>query len=134
MRQSKQPSPEYVVYSNDCVERVLAFVPPGHLHMRLIVEFCDGRAIVLHEAAVAGIVRAYVNVALHPSRRALELKSVLMEKGELKRGYSRWQLIETRRDEEELLREGVEALSSARLVVRGDKPRGQAGGGKPRQV
>ncbi len=106
------------LYPNECVKRVVAFIPEGHMHARFLVELCD-QTIILHEAAVAGLVRAYAAVALHPSRRAVELESRRLGRGERKPGYAEWQLLETGRSEEEVLREAVKAWASARLAAGG---------------
>ncbi|ABM80139.1 hypothetical protein Hbut_0267 [Hyperthermus butylicus DSM 5456] len=103
------------LYPNECVKRVVAFIPEGHMHARLIIELCDQK-IILHEAAVAGIVRAYAMVALHPTRRAVELKAQRLSKRERKLGYAEWQLVETNRPEKEVLAEAMEVWGSAELV------------------
>ncbi len=93
-------------YPNEAVKRVIAFIPPGHQHVRVIIELED-QIIVLHEAAVAGIVRAYVNTVLHPSRRAIELTARRLTKAERKPGYADWQLIETGRSEDDVAEEAM---------------------------
>jgi len=95
------------VYRNEDVKRVVAFVPRGHKHVRVLIELADA-AIVLQEATVAGIVRAYIDVTLHPSRRAVELVSRRLE--ERKSGFAKHQLVESGRDEDEVLREIEEIL------------------------
>ncbi len=104
------------LYPNECVKRVLAFIPRGHMHLRLALELCDGTTIILHEAAVAGIVRAYTMVALHPTRRAVELRGVRLPKNARKLGYAEWQLVETGRPEEEVVGEGERLLERAELT------------------
>jgi hypothetical protein len=49
------------VYPNEKVRRVVAAIPPGHKHVRLVIELED-QTIVLQEAAAAAIARAYVDV------------------------------------------------------------------------
>ncbi|WP_460024850.1 hypothetical protein [Infirmifilum sp. SLHALR2] len=95
------------VYRNEDVKRVVAFVPRGHKHVRVLIELADV-AIVLQEATVAGIVRAYIDVALHPSRTAVELVSRRLE--ERKSGFAEHQLVESDRNEDEVLREVEEIL------------------------
>jgi hypothetical protein len=104
---------EVKLYPNECVEKIIAFIPRGHMHVRLAIKFCDGRTIILHEATVAGIVRAYAAVALHPTRRAVELRGERIPKRVRKLGYAEWQLIETGRGEEEVLDEGERLLEQA---------------------
>ncbi len=99
------------VYRNRDVESIYAFIPPGHKHIRLVIETSD-QVIVLQEAAVAGIVRAYLNVLLHPARRAIALKSKRI-KG--KPGYAEHQLVEQAEDGEafkEIKKLGLEGSSS----------------------
>ncbi len=100
------------VYPNEAVRRVIAFIPGGHLHVRLVLELED-QTIILQEATVAAIVRAYASVALHPTRRAVELASRRLGRGERKPFYAEWQLLETGRSEEEVLREAEGLLEEA---------------------
>jgi len=67
------------VYPNEKVRRVVAAIPPGHKHVRLVIELED-QTIVLQEAAAAAIARAYVDVVTHPTRRAVELVGVRVSK------------------------------------------------------
>jgi len=92
------------VYPNSCVERVVAFIPPGHRHVRFLVEFCDGLRLLLQEATVAGIVRAYAATAIHPTRRCIELVGRDVG-GEAKPGFARHQLLESGRECGEVLEE-----------------------------
>lgn len=91
------------VYSNADVNRIVAFIPRGHMHMRLAVELPD-QVIVLQEATVAAIVRAYINIITHPERKALELARVCRERSGWKPLYAECQLLETGSPEEELIR------------------------------
>ncbi len=92
------------VYRNQDVEAVYAYIPPGHRHIRLVVETRDQK-IVFQEATVAGMVRAYLDVLLHPTRRAVALKKKHVQG---KPGYAEHQLVEDKWDED-ALRELVEA-------------------------
>ncbi len=92
-----------VRYGNCDVERVVAIVPRGHRHLRLVLEFPD-QVVVLSEATVAAIVRAYVSVVAHPARSSAELVLKRFERGEVKPGYAECQLVETTTPEEELQR------------------------------
>jgi len=96
------------VYPNEKVRRVVAAIPPGHKHLRLVLELED-QTIVLQEAAAAAIVRAYVDVVTHPTRRAIEL--VGRRVSGAKAGYAEHQLIESGRREEEVLDEVAKILS-----------------------
>ncbi len=86
------------IYRNQDVEAVYAYIPPGHRHVRLVIEAGDQR-IVLQEATVAGIVRAYLNILLHPARRAVVLRNRRVQG---KPGYAEHQLVEDKWDEEAL--------------------------------
>jgi hypothetical protein len=99
-------------YPNESVKRVIAFIPPGHQHLRLIIELED-QIIVLHEATVAGIVRAYIDLVTHPSRKAVELSLRRLTKAERKPGYADWQLVETGRSEDEISEEAMKVWLSA---------------------
>ena len=102
------------LYPNECVKRVIAFVPRGHLHARFIIELCD-QVIILHEAAVAGIVRAYASTALHPARRAVELESKRLSEDEKKPVFAEWQLLETGREEQAVLEEAEKLWRSSKM-------------------
>ncbi len=103
------------LYPNECVSRIVAAIPPGHYHIRLLVEFRDGTRIILHEATVAAIVRAYVDIITHPSRRGVILESRRLSKSERKPGYAEWQLVEAG-GEEEAVNEIIEALGGAQVA------------------
>ncbi len=100
------------VYPNSGVRRVIAFIPPGHYHTRFILELED-QTLILQEASVAGIVRAYTLTAIHPSRRAVELVGRRLVKSERKPGFAEWQLVETGRREEDVLHEALRIYSSS---------------------
>ena len=80
------------IYSNDKVKEIIAAIPKDH-HLRLALVLAD-QVIVLHEATVAAIVRAYVSIALHPSRRGVWFSGKYMGSSERKHGFARYQIIE----------------------------------------
>jgi len=91
------------------------------MHTRFILDLGD-QVMVLHEAAVAALVRAYALVATHPTRRAVELEIRRLGKRERKPGYAEWQLLETGRSEEEVLEEAQRLWARGAVVdCRGDK-------------
>ncbi len=94
-----------ILKTNDVV-RVIAFIPPGHTHTRVLIETSDGDAIVLQQASVDALIRAYVAVALHPQRVACELtlRELTLHR---KHGFARWQLVESARSEDEVLRDAM---------------------------
>jgi len=95
------------VYGNKDVLRVIGLIPPNHAHMRLIIVFKD-QVIVLQEASAAAIARAYVEITTHPTRRAVEYAQLVLRREERKPGYAETQLVETNRNEEEIIREWCE--------------------------
>lgn len=97
------------VYANSDVLRVVALIPEGHSHIRLILEFKD-QIIVVQEATAAAIVRAYVDIITHPMRRAVELVSMEVSKDVRKKGYAEHQLIESAKSEYEVMHEWSERL------------------------
>jgi len=94
-------------YRNEDISRIVAFIPPGHKHVRLLIEARD-QSILLQEATIAAIVRAYINITTHPTRRAVELTGRYVDSG--KEGYARYQLIESSRSEDEVVVEVLDRL------------------------
>jgi len=94
-------------YRNEDISRIVAFIPPGHKHVRLLIEARD-QSILLQEATIAAIVRAYISITTHPSRRVVELVGRYMDSG--KEGYARYQLIESSRGENEVMVEVLDRL------------------------
>ncbi len=103
------------LYPNEMVKRVVAFVPPGHWHARFVIELCD-QVLVLHEAAVAAITRAYVDITTHPRKRAVELVAVKLGRDGKKPGYAEWQLVESGRSEDEVLRDALAVISESEVA------------------
>ncbi len=81
------------VYPNSCVEKIIAGIPRGHYHLRMAIVLRD-QVIVLHEATVAAIVRAYASVAIHPTRKGVVYSCRRLSKGEKKHGFAEYQLVE----------------------------------------
>ncbi len=96
---------ELKIYRNTDIKRVIAFIPPGHVHTRILIETRNGEVLVFQEATIAGVIRAYVNVSLHPQRKAVELVSRTLYPHEKKHGFARTQLIESGRSEQDVLEE-----------------------------
>lgn len=80
------------VVRNDEVAEVVVEAPEGHRHLRTTLRLTDGTALVLQEATVANLVRAYLGVKTHPSRERVRL--VGRRFAERKPGYAEWQLVE----------------------------------------
>lgn len=69
-------------------------VPPGHRHLRAVLRLADGGEVVLQEATVANLVRAYVMLKTHPAREAVRLLGRELSEEERKEGFAAWQLLE----------------------------------------
>jgi hypothetical protein len=78
--------------SNEDIKEVLAEIPEGHRHIRTRIVLQDDTELVLQEAALANIVRAYTTIKTHPQKRSVRLKGRKLE--ERKEGYAEWQLLE----------------------------------------
>lgn len=61
------------IIHNDDVQRMLVGVPTGHQHVRAALELRDGRCLILQEATIAALVRAYVTVNTHPQTRGVKM-------------------------------------------------------------
>ncbi len=94
-------------YRNNDIKRVIAFIPPGHRHVRLLIE-TDDCIMIFQEATVSAIIRAYVNVALHPLNKAVEL--TLRELKDRKEGFAKYQQIESEKSEGEVINEVMNIL------------------------
>ncbi len=105
---------EYI--ENNAVIRVLLGVPQRHKHLRLAIKLANGRVLLFSEATVANIVRAYVTVKTHPQVRAVELVGMSLK--ERKPEYAKYQLLETRRDPNEIESELAKLLELAKPVHR----------------
>ncbi len=77
--------------------KVVAAIPTGHRHLRMVLFFDDGEAVVLTEALAAGLTRAYIDVVAHPTRRGVVL---CVQEVQGKPGYAKTQLVECGGEEE----------------------------------
>lgn len=96
------------IYKNEDINRIVAFIPPGHKHIRLLIETKD-QCILLQEATIAAIVRAYINITTHPTRKAVELIRTCISYG--KKNYAKYQLIESNRLENEIIDEVMNSIN-----------------------
>jgi len=69
-------------------------VPPGHRHLRAVLELKDGREIELQEATVAALVRAFISIKTDPLRQQVRLVGRPLNPAEGKPGFASWQLLE----------------------------------------
>ncbi len=77
--------------------KVVAAIPTGHRHLRMVLFFDDGEVVVLTEALAAGLTRAYIDVVAHPTRRGVVL---CVQEVQGKPGYAKTQLVECGGEEE----------------------------------
>ncbi len=97
--------------TNEALAQALLAVPEGHRHLRLAITTKDGETVVLQEAAVAAIVRAYMEVKTHPVRRAVKLMSKTPDG--LKEGYAKDQLVEVDIPDEQVVAELTKLIEKA---------------------
>ncbi len=90
------------IFRNRDVEELMIGVPEGHMHLRLILKI-RGRYYVLQEATVAAIVRGYINIKTHPSKKAVKMMGRKLQ--DRKAGYAEHQLVEVDADDEEIINE-----------------------------
>lgn len=83
-----------MIVHNEDIADVIAEIPEGHHHIRTTITLKDGNQWTFQEAAIAGIVRAYVNVKTHPTTRRVVLRTE--QPSNTKPGYAEWQLMEER--------------------------------------
>jgi hypothetical protein len=49
-----------MIISNEDIEELTAEIPEGHKHLRITMQFNDGRTFTFQEATIANLVRAYM--------------------------------------------------------------------------
>jgi len=86
-------SQQRILANADIAEIVLA-PPPGHQHLRATIRLQSGEEIVLQEATVANLVRAYVGIKTHPQKKSCRLVGRELTEDERKDGFAVWQLVE----------------------------------------
>jgi len=69
-------------------------VPPGHRHLRTTLHLQSGETLVLQEATVANLLRAYVGIKTHPVTEGVRLTGRFLAEGDKKPGFADWQLLE----------------------------------------
>ena len=85
------------------VNRLIAFIPKGHTHIRILLELNDGSLIVFQQALIDALIRAYVSVSLHPTKYAVELIKKRLDEKIRKHGFVKLQLVESSQNEDEVL-------------------------------
>lgn len=89
------------MYRNSDIKAIYAFIPPGHRHVRFMVEAGE-EIIVLQEATVAGLVRAYAMTALHPVNKGIVLRTERIPSPPRKQDFAEYQVLEETLGEEAL--------------------------------
>jgi hypothetical protein len=82
------------VLANSDVEEITLSVPAGHRHLRAALRLRSGEELLLQEATVAALVRAYVTVKTHPVKSGIRLIGRQMEDDGKKPEFASWQLLE----------------------------------------
>lgn len=82
------------VLANKEIEAIEMHVPEGHRHLRTVLCLQGGEQLVLQEATVANLVRAYVTLKTHPQRSSVRLVGRCLSAAQMKEGYADWQLLE----------------------------------------
>ena len=82
------------ILANADIAEILLAPPPGHRHLRATIRLHSGEEIVLQEATVANLVRAYVGIKTHPQRTSCRLIGRELAETKRKEGFAFWQLLE----------------------------------------
>lgn len=82
------------ILANADIAEILLAPPAGHQHLRATIKLQTGEEIILQEATVASLVRAYVGIKTHPKRKSYRLVGQELAEGEGKKGFADWQLLE----------------------------------------
>lgn len=82
------------ILANEEIEAVEISVPEGHRHLRTVLQLAGGEELVLQEATVANLVRAYLAIKTHPQRQRVRLVGRGLGTAERKEGFASWQLLE----------------------------------------
>ncbi|MCD6451579.1 MAG: hypothetical protein J7L64_04385 [Acidobacteria bacterium] len=84
---------EKLILRNEDITEVIIGIPEDHRHLRAVIKTKLGKTIIIHEASLANMVRAYITVKTHPVKKAVRLigREITAErKGE----YAHYQLLE----------------------------------------
>ncbi|MEW6417543.1 MAG: hypothetical protein AB1480_05400 [Nitrospirota bacterium] len=81
-----------MIIHNEDIKELTAEIPDGHKHLRTTIILQDGTEFVFQEATIANLVRAYITVKTHPTRKRVVLKGKKLS--ERKEDYTEWQLVE----------------------------------------
>lgn len=79
---------------NEDIESVRVEIPEGHSHIRTTITLREGSSFTLQEAAMSNMVRAFIGLKTHPTRKLCILRASRPDPSALKKGYAEWQLME----------------------------------------
>lgn len=82
------------ILANADILEVEVTIPEGHRHIRTIIRLRGGGEIVLQEATMANLVRAFVTVKTDPQKSSCRLVARELSETQRKKGFARWQLLE----------------------------------------
>ncbi|MBI5408502.1 MAG: hypothetical protein HZA14_03960 [Nitrospirae bacterium] len=81
-----------MIIGNEDIKELTAEIPEGHKHLRTTVVLQDGTEFVFQDAAIANLVRAYITIKTHPTKKKITLTCRRLS--DRKDDYAEWQLIE----------------------------------------
>jgi len=82
------------ILANADIAEIELAPPAGHQHLRATIRLHSGEEIILQEATVANLVRAYVGIKTHSERVSCRLIGRELSEAEVKKGFATWQLLE----------------------------------------
>lgn len=97
--------------ATDAIDRLLFAIPATHKHYRLALITREKECLMLSEAVVAAVVRAYVGIKTHPLRTGIEMTSVPLPLP--KENFASHQLLETEKSSAAIQAELLELLGRA---------------------
>lgn len=83
-----------MILRNEDIKEVIIETPEGHKHVRTTILLKNGEEIVMQEATVANMCRAFMTLKTHPTRKSIRLVGQRIIGDEKKKGYAEWQLLE----------------------------------------
>ncbi len=81
-----------MIVKNEEIKEVFAEISEGHKHIRTTLIFKDGKEFTFQEATIANLVRAYIDVKTHPTKKRIHMTNKALP--ERKEGFAEWQLME----------------------------------------
>ncbi|WDE11945.1 hypothetical protein [Thalassomonas haliotis] len=82
------------ILANTDIVEILLGTPRGHQHLRATIKLHSGEELILQEATVANLVRAYIGIKTHPLKKGCRLIGRELSKGAKKKEFASWQLLE----------------------------------------